>query len=134
MKKINNLAFAFFNNRISVYDNTKISNNDNNNYKTLAYISTNRVVTFIDTLLTKSERFAIEHYALFNDDTISFSQTIKIFKTKPYGYTISGILKNGKRFNTKYRDILLYRNKVWKGSVYQMINGKRKLLFRIINN
>jgi len=49
-------------------------------------------------------------------------------------YDVTGILKNGDRFVDRYKNphVALAIN-LWKGSVWQVRNGKRKLIKRVFN-
>jgi len=47
-------------------------------------------------------------------------------------YIITGVLKTGERFDPIHTSTPWNYN-VWRGSIWEMINGKRKLIKRISN-
>lgn len=49
-------------------------------------------------------------------------------------YVITGVDRNGKRFRIKTSNsIIAFGINVWRGSVWEVTNGKRKLLKRVYN-
>lgn len=51
---------------------------------------------------------------------------------KKVSYIITGILYNGRRFEPIHTTTPWHYN-IWNGNVWKLVNGKRKLVKRIIN-
>ena len=47
-------------------------------------------------------------------------------------YVITGVLRNGRRFNPINTDTPQHYN-IWRGTIWKLVNGKRKLVVRIWN-
>jgi len=50
-------------------------------------------------------------------------------------YVVTGVLANGKRFKPMYFDRLIWAFSInlWRGSVWEEVNGKRRLIRRVYN-
>jgi len=71
----NNLCFGHLGNGISVW----YSGSD----KTIAHISINRDITYYKSVIGNADRKRIEKYAAEEDPAISYSQTEKVFASRP---------------------------------------------------
>jgi len=102
----------------------------------VAHIDVDRTITY-RLGLEKVYKEQIKFIAKHSNITISATQDDNVFNTKAKTrYVITGILKNGKRFNPIYTTSPQHYN-IWKGSVWELVPDfinyklKRKLILKL---